>query len=607
MKPTRCVVIQLARLGDILQSLMALRAAKQLYPQLEITLVTRERFAAAAKRVPWLHEVIVLPTEQLVGPVITGEKSETEGVGDLARWLAPLVREPWDFVVNWTFSESSSFLTSLLPGRVRLGYTRRKDLTLSCPDGWSHYVQAVVQGGLDQNIHLTDILTTQLLTALQIHIGDPADAGNAPVTSKGFFSLNVGADAVMNLVRDLSRKWIGLQLGTGNETKTWDAENWAELAVYILNRHPECGIVLMGMGAEDERSASIVQEYVADLVPSLGARLVNVVSKTPFDSWAGLIGRCQWVIAGDTGAVHLASILGTRVLNVSVGPVRPAETGPYGNGHYVISSRGGCPACVAGSETNERHSCRHDVSSEAVYAAWSYASQEWSHRRQLPLEQHFDRLGFEKDLERIQILRSRIRGTQDGGGVVYEPLLERPMNVNEWTSQVMGHVARAWYCGWLPPMGQELDRKRIHPQIVQSLRQLEEASTVLIKICDEAKRTAQKLQARSLKLKSEKIMPLGVREEIQGLGRKLSELDQLIDRLASAQRPLLAFAQMSKVLMHNLRGEHLSELGRESAESYSQLNYGVGILRDWVRHTLEMARPKALLQLQAQPIVEVTP
>lgn len=31
-QPIRCLVIQLARLGDTLQSLMALRAAKQLYP-----------------------------------------------------------------------------------------------------------------------------------------------------------------------------------------------------------------------------------------------------------------------------------------------------------------------------------------------------------------------------------------------------------------------------------------------------------------------------------------------------------------------------------------------------------------------------------------------
>src|SRR3712207_1692659 len=84
-KKVRCLVIQLAKLGDTLQTLMALRAAKQLYPQLEISLVTRERFAAAAKCVPWIAEVITLPTDRLVGPLKRGERDETESLGDLAR------------------------------------------------------------------------------------------------------------------------------------------------------------------------------------------------------------------------------------------------------------------------------------------------------------------------------------------------------------------------------------------------------------------------------------------------------------------------------------------------------------------------------------------
>src|SRR4051794_18891579 len=96
-QPIRCLIVQLARLGDTLQTLMALRAAKQLYPQLEIHFVAREKFAAAAKRVPWIKEVITLPTDDLLSPILKGEKDEVQGLGDLARWIAPLVQHPWDF------------------------------------------------------------------------------------------------------------------------------------------------------------------------------------------------------------------------------------------------------------------------------------------------------------------------------------------------------------------------------------------------------------------------------------------------------------------------------------------------------------------------------
>src|ERR1700757_4341437 len=113
-KPIRCLVIQFARLGDTLQSLMALRAAKQLYPNLEITFAARESFAAAVKRISWITHVVTFPSEEILGPVLRNEKSDLQALGDVARWVAPLVKESWDLLVNWSFSESSSYLTGLL-------------------------------------------------------------------------------------------------------------------------------------------------------------------------------------------------------------------------------------------------------------------------------------------------------------------------------------------------------------------------------------------------------------------------------------------------------------------------------------------------------------
>jgi ADP-heptose:LPS heptosyltransferase len=593
-KPIRCLVIQLTRLGDTLQSLMALRAAKQLYPQLEIHFVARERFAAAAKRTPWIESVITLPTDQLLGPVLRGEREEKQALGDLARWAAPLVERPWDLVVNWSYSESSSFLAALVPARVKLGYTRnRSDMQLASTDGWSHYIQAIVQGGIHQNIHLTDVLTTQLLTALQIHHGDPANEGNAPVTSKSFFQLEIGAHDLS--WGDFTRKWIGIQLGAGSAAKTWPAASWARFARKILKNHPECSIVLLGGPEDAERSREFFREL--DLRGRDARNVISLVGETDFDLWASVVGRCAWIVAGDTAAVHLASVLGTRVLNVSIGPVRWSETGPYGNGHYVISSHKPCAGCEARSHEVHSHSCRADVTAEAVYAAWSYAASEWAHRRQTGIAEHFRAIGAESvlDADSIRVHRSRIRGSNDGGGVVYEPLIERPLSIETWLGMVNGHIARSWYCGWVPAVGTELKREMISPPLIQRLRELGEATQVLAKICEQAGRSAKELKERSSRLRSDKIMGLGERDELRALGRKLLDLDSLVDRMGKAQPPLAGFSQMSKVLMHNLKGEHLADLGAESASCYRQLGEGVAILGDWLKHTIGLARPMAVV------------
>lgn len=607
-KPIRCLVIQLTRLGDTLQSLMALRAAKQLYPQLEIHFVAREKFAAAAKRTPWIESVVTLPTDQLLGPVLRGEKEEKQAMGDLARWASPLLDKPWDIVINWSYSEPSSFLTALVPARVKLGFTRnRKDMSFASADGWSHYIQAIVQGGVPQNIHLTDVLTTQLLTALQIHWGDPANEGNAPVTSKSFFQLEIGERDLS--WGDFSRKWIGIQLGAGADSKTWPASNWARLARMILKRHPECSLVLLGGKEDAERAKQFMKELKDEL--GLSGRdqrnVLSLVGETDFDLWASIVGRCSWVIAGDTAVVHLASVLGTRVLNLSIGPVRWAETGPYGNGHYVVSSNRPCAGCEARSRNVIEHSCRADITPEAVYGAWSYASSEWAHRRQSGLDEHFGTLASQELLSAIRVHRSRIRNSNDGGGVVYEPLINRPLPLENWLAMVNGHIARAWYCGWVPATGGELSREMISPQLIQKLREISEASQVLAKICDQASRTAKELKERSSRLRSDKVMGIREREELRVLGRKLMELDGLVDRMGRVNPALAAFSHMSKVLMHNLRGNHLADLGQESADCYRQLGDGISILGEWLKHTIGLARPVAIQNEPARTERELNP
>jgi ADP-heptose:LPS heptosyltransferase len=589
-------------LGDTLQSLMALRAAKQLYPELEIHFVAQERFSSAAKKVPWIKSVITLPTDKLLDPVLEGLKNESEVLPEIAKWLAPLADQsgrPWDFVINWSYSESSSFLTGLIPARVKLGYSRQKDSSFSSTDGWSNYIQAVIQGGSTQNIHLTDILTTQILTALQIHVGDPLDEGNAPVTSKNFFALDSeNQDTRGGPWGDLSRKWLGIQLGASRKEKTWDPKKWAHLAEFILRRHPEYNIVLLG-GPEDLDRYRVFQTTLRDSMrkksaPDYEKRILSLVGATEFDVWASVVSRCQWVFAGDTAVIHLASVLGTRVMNISVGPVRWLETGPYGNGHYVISAQETCTACTARTDTSGVHTCGRNISAESVYAVWNYAIQEWSHHRRHPLLKHFTDLGWNEHAQAVQVHRSKIRNTQEGGGVHYESQIPRPFQMQDWSAMVMGHIARSWYCGWVPPVGQELTRAMIHPEFLKKLRELDESSSVLHKVCEEARKTALTLKLKSGALRSEKIMRLSDRDGIKELGRKLMELDTLMDRLGKTNPPLIPFSQMSKVLMHNLKSAHLSELGRESAECYRLLGDGVKILREWIQATLDLAKPVAV-------------
>lgn len=586
--PVRILVIQLGHLGDTLQSMMALRAAKQLYPQLEITFVARQSFASAAKKVPWINSVVELPIRSLVETSLAPE-GEAESMRQIARWVIPLVQERWDIVFNWTYSEASSYLAALVPAKVRFGYSRSPDMQLRCIDGWSQYIQGVVQSGAPQNIHLTDILTTQILTALQIHAGDPA-AEQSPDVPKSFFTLQFAPQTYRGQSLDHSSQWIAIQFGTDSLADETSAKTWAQFAKALLQENRSYKIVLLG----DEDQSPAYREFVAEFGSPelLEARVLSMVGQANFDLWASVIGQCSWLCSGDSAAIHLASILGTRVLHVAAAESRWWETGPYGNGHYVMT-----PTDKA-------------LDSKMIYQIWSYANLPKIATQTMTLDRYLKSAASidetQKDFEpAMRVFRSRIRSTDEGGGVQYEPITEHRQTEQEWLSLAVGHIARSWYCGWTPKLGRELSRVTLSPALLQSLRKLEESASVMVRIIRESRTTSTALAFKSGRLKSDRVMSVQRRDDLQELAKKLVELESLADRLIQAEPLLACFTNLSKVLMHNLDGDNLGVIAKQSASAYRQLEEGLGILGEWVQYTLRLAKPVPLTNVK--PIREEKP
>ena len=570
----RVLVLQLARLGDVLQSLMALRAAHQLYPELEIHVVARPGSCEALRRVPWIAGVIPLDGTEILTPFSEGGEphlSESRAIQKAARWLSPLVSQPWDFVLDWTFSEMSSYLSSLIPATVRLGYARTEQLQGICMDDWSCYLQGVIQNSISQNIHLTDLLTTQLLTALQIKVGEPRDPGQESVTSKQFFALENAPQGWLD-EGPVHQKTVAIHLGGSSPQVTWDISAWARLCREILVRHPDYRIVILG----DERDRERTQTFFERLA-ELGAgqsRILSLVGRTGFDLWAKAIARSSWLISSDSPALHLASILGTRVLYLATEGERFQESGPYGNGHYVLRPMKG------------------ELSSESVYATWLYAATEWFHSRKESLQDHLKRVGLVEG--ELQVYRSSIRGLADGGGVHYRPLVDQTLSTEDWSGMVLGQVARAWFCGWTAPTGSEISREMLSPELIHSLRGVSESFTALTKILDQAIECSSRLEKKSERLKSAHLIDVRLREELQIAGAELLELDALIERLGNVHRPVLALHRMREIFMHNIEGQSLSEVSVEGRQIYERLKVASGIYQKWIDFTLGLARPRAV-------------
>ena len=238
-----------------------------------------------------------------------------------------------------------------------------------------------------------------------------------------------------------------------------------------------------------------------------------------------------------------------------------------------------------------KHTCRERVTPEALYAVWSYGSKDWSDVRRKTFDRFVTDVGLRHAIEEVRIFRSRILTTGEGWGIDYEPLNSWKYDASEWMTVVTGQMARSWYCGWSPPIGVGISRERISPELVRELRKLDESSGVLAKIFSEARATATRLGQRASRLKSDRVMSMEDRNELRGIAQKLFELEKLAEKVGETDENLKPLTLMLKVMMHNLRGSQLSELGLESAIAYGQLADGIEIIRRWVKSTRDLSRP----------------
>jgi ADP-heptose:LPS heptosyltransferase len=129
-----------------------------------------------------------------------------------------------------------------------------------------------------------------------------------------------------------------------------------------LTEEHDARIVLTGGGSEKK----LVEEIAAMMThPPL-----TIAGGLSFTQFAAVLERCNLLICGNTGAMHVAAAVGTPTVALH-GPTNPRKWGPVGEGHIVLQSRLSCSPCLNlgwdyGCPT---HPCLAEISVEAVYAA----------------------------------------------------------------------------------------------------------------------------------------------------------------------------------------------------------------------------------------------
>lgn len=162
-------------------------------------------------------------------------------------------------------------------------------------------------------------------------------------------------------VGDAATTWVAIAPGSKMPAKRWSLERFEALGHRILSENPS--VMLAVIGGNDDLE-------IGDLLCSAwGARSANLAGKLSIFGSAAVLKRCSVYVGNDSGAMHLAALVGTPCVAIfSARDVR-GKWEPYGSSHRVLRQETDCAGCML--EICDRgNECLDRISVECVLGAY---------------------------------------------------------------------------------------------------------------------------------------------------------------------------------------------------------------------------------------------
>lgn len=313
----RILLFKPGAIGDLLQITPVIRALRQRYPAAHITVMVGNRGTVPLfANHPDVAEVLVFD-----------RKGEHAAWGAYLQLWRTVATRRFDLVVNFQRSNIKGWLLLLaaFPARYLVYHKAR-----------GRQVHAVLNHL--ETIRPLGIDPLQVSSELEF-FPDPSAIEAATALWQRY---NLGAGSV-----------VALNPGASHPVNRWSTASFAVLAD-LLQQDAHIRVVLIGGGGDRELADEIVAQVVHPVV--------DLVGQTDISTTGAVLARCDVLVSGDTGPMHLATAVRTPVVAL-FGAADPGRTGPVGAGHSVVqAAQLPCVPCSSRTCANQRYlACMEDI------------------------------------------------------------------------------------------------------------------------------------------------------------------------------------------------------------------------------------------------------
>lgn len=313
----RTLLIQLARLGDLVQSLPAIASLTDRYPHRSLDLLCPAPLAELGQFFPKVRHVLKWNGAQwhLWAESFAGE-FQSSWLCEVEQYLAELTTEPYTTAYVLNHHPRAILAATLLATEVQ-GPNLRGPLDEELSP-WAAYLRHVAQARGSNRIHLSDTFCGL--------------CGVTPPSVPPIVRLpSIELPNDLAEVGSSAGQWIAVVVGAGDADRSIPVSVWIEWISTILARDSPCAVVLVG-AERDQATALAIQD---GLSPMIAGRVWDATGRTTLPQLAAILKRCHWAVGADTGPLHLAAAVGVSAMGFYFSRARVHETGPYGQGHWV--------------------------------------------------------------------------------------------------------------------------------------------------------------------------------------------------------------------------------------------------------------------------------
>ncbi len=326
------IILNLTRMGDLIQSTSLFKKIKLVYPESRVTMLISSDFAEIAPFLPYIDEIKPIDLTGLSELLKTNNFEFTvEVLKAVNAMFDGILSVKYDLAVNLSHDEFSVYFLYILNSLKNIGIYITREGTIISNDKMIAYMFSAVKNRKVSVLNLVDIYERCLNSGDKIHVNKIfLDTENIN---------NGGAcDVLKENGIDDGDILISFAIGASTSLKKWRYDYFAELAKMLLAGNPKIKIILLG-AKYDVEAGNYIENSVAD------GRLINLTGKTSVSDLVYLVKRCRLLITHDTGTMHIGVAAGIKLIVIYTGNVGFWETGPYSANQVLVVPNIGCFPC----------------------------------------------------------------------------------------------------------------------------------------------------------------------------------------------------------------------------------------------------------------------